>query len=1088
MFQVCGDPNNDTCKEWMTAQSCDTGQVCENGNCVTDCTDECKQAGDRRCIPDPLKEGFEICGDYNQDDCLDWGQQTDCPAGQTCDTQTATCSDECQDDCAKEQRICEGNGYRVCGYYDADPCLDWSGITDCASFETCNEQTGRCEISCSDECPTEGDRRCSTDGYDTCGDFDSDPCLEWGGHVACETGFKCDGGECVEDCQDDCDENERVCTDNTHFKVCGNYDADPCREWSDIEECDVANGERCDNGVCTTEECQNECDESGVKECIGDLSGWHECGNYDADDCLEWSTVTDCGVGHICDPVTAECVISCSNECDTLEERECFENGWHECGQFDPDSCLEWSGVTPCGDGEACNEDTAQCEIVCDDDCTVVDSHQCSGDGYDICGDYDADPCLEWGGHVTCPAGTTCSIGECLVDCIDECTQAQVGLPICDDHDNGFRVCGEYDEDDCLDLSDITYCAYNEECQDGDCVVICTDECPGINEVECIMGENAWHKCGEFDGDPCLEWGTPTDCQAGTEMCYRGNCITTTPITVLINEILYDDEGIDGEREFIELYGPGGASLDNFSVEGVNGANGQIYMTIPLDGYTLPSNGHFVIATSIADAETAAQRDMTHGSGNLLQNDHDNVRVMYAGVIVIDALGYGDFSGGGTFVGEGQPAAAANYNTPPYDPPYTPCLSRWVWHNDTDDNSQDFWKRTICTPGWEGYGDVVWKSFVYGGSSTPAIDTSGNVYTVGDNGYLRKTNSAGARVYARFGLDLTTSIALSYDEQTLYVGSTSGLLALVASTGLAEAGWTVPAAGYEIHSSPAVGIDGTIYFGTRGDGFYAVNPDGSEKWNYPHGNAMDSSPALGDIGPAGEEYVVFGMESALGGFIVAIDVEDSDPPAWVVTTDAACNSSPAIGVDGTVYIGCDDGLLHGLDGKTGDPIADFPVSVAEGNNVTSTLVEGCSPTTVPEAGGGDIVYMTSHATGTSWVGNIYIYISKGGDLDNAWMAPETNSSITVGHDGSFLFHSGKYLYCYSLAGMMEWGIGVSVSSSGSIVSSPVIGPNGVVYLLETWGGSNGGYLWAIQGHAYLGDFSGSFPKFRGNKANQGQGY
>jgi hypothetical protein len=71
---------------------------------------------------------------------------------------------------------------------------------------------------------------------------------------------------------------------------------------------------------------------------------------------------------------------------------------------------------------------------------------------------------------------------------------------------------------------------------------------------------------------------------------------------------------------------------------------------------------------------------------------------------------------------------------------------------------------------------------------------------------------------------------------------------------------------------------------------------------------------------------------------------------------------------------------------------------------------------------------------------------------------------------------------------MEWGVRVPVSSSGSIISSPVIGPDGVVYLLETWSGADGGYLWAIQGHADLFNGAGSYPKFRGDLANSGWGF
>ncbi len=1132
MYQVCGDPDNDTCKEWMGAQTCPTGQVCLDGECVgactddcslgqrecygngwrqcgnwdtddclewstvTDCptgqtcdpatgqcvvacTDECNQAGDRRCIPEPTEEGYEICGNYDADTCLEWGQRTLCPSGETCDSATATCSSDCTDDCNEGQRICDGNGYRVCGYYDADPCLDWSGITNCASYETCNPDNGRCEISCSDECPSQGDKRCSTDGYDTCGDYDIDPCLEWGGHVACPSGYKCDGGACVEDCQDECTEGERIC-DGAGYRVCGDYDTDSCLDWSAIYPC--GSGEVCDGGVCSRE-CQNECSTEGEKECFG--NGWRECGEYDLDDCLDWSETHPCGVGQICDPATVTCVDACSDECTPAGERECYGNGWRECGYYDSDSCLDWSSVNPCGSGQVCNPDTVTCVDDCFDECYEVDARQCFGDGYDVCGYWDADSCMEWGGHVACPGGTTCSDGQCQTVCSDECTQA--GETVCDG--NGYRVCGEYDTDSCLDWSGITYCAYNERCENGVCVVLCTDECAAIGERICEDGEV--RVCEKPTGSPCLAWSDKIPCGVD-EMCYLGSCISSTPPSVLINEILYDDEGNDGEFEYIELYGPAGVSLDNFAVVGINGANGQPYMTIPLDGYALPSDGHFVIATSIADPVLAAERDLTQGSGNLLQNDHDNLRVVYAELIVTDALGYGDFTGGGTFVGEGTAAEEANY-----DDPYMYCLSRGAGHYDSDDNSVDFWKRTVCTPGWEGPGGQVWPAvFVYGGTSTPAVDSLGNIYTADEWGWPTKTTPVGSREYNTLpDEDLTSSFAVSPDEATLYAGSVSGLYAIEAATGYTAAGWpaTVPASGYEVHSSPAVGSDGTVYFGTRGDGFYAVNPDGTVKWQYPTTDWVDSSPAVGFIGPLVEEYVVFGVGGTTGGEIVAIDVVDAaaDPlnvaAAWTQSTGGGCNGSPAIGVDGNVYIGCDDGMLYGLEGATGNPLADFPVSVALGTTVDSTLVDGCSPATIPEATAGDIIYMTSHAAGTD-VGNLYLYLSDGGALATGWILPGDNSSVTVGADGSYLVHSGDILFCFSLAGLMEWGVQIPVSSSGSIVSSPVIGPDGVVYLLETWSGSDGGYLWAIQGHANLYTGTGSYPKFRGDLANSGWGF
>ncbi|RLB63170.1 MAG: hypothetical protein DRI90_07470, partial [Deltaproteobacteria bacterium] len=57
---------------------------------------------------------------------------------------------------------------------------------------------------CVDEC-TSG-ARCAGLGWEECGDFDDDSCLEWGNATPCETGTHCEGaGECVPGADPDAD-------------------------------------------------------------------------------------------------------------------------------------------------------------------------------------------------------------------------------------------------------------------------------------------------------------------------------------------------------------------------------------------------------------------------------------------------------------------------------------------------------------------------------------------------------------------------------------------------------------------------------------------------------------------------------------------------------------------------------------------------------------------------------------------------------------------------------------------------------------------------------------------------------------------
>lgn len=51
-----------------------------------------------------------------------------------------------------------------------------------------------------------------------------------------------------------------------------------------------------------------------------------------------------------------------------------------------------------------------------------------------------------------------------------------------------------------------------------------------------------------------------------------------------------------------------------------------------------------------------------------------------------------------------------------------------------------------------------------------------------------------------------------------------------------------------ITSSPAVGCDGVIYFGSVDGRLYALNQDGAEKWVLQVGDEITASPAIGRDG------------------------------------------------------------------------------------------------------------------------------------------------------------------------------------------------------------------------------------------------
>ena len=154
----------------------------------------------------------------------------------------------------------------------------------------------------------------------------------------------------------------------------------------------------------------------------------------------------------------------------------------------------------------------------------------------------------------------------------------------------------------------------------------------------------------------------------------------------VISELLYDASNTDNGNVFVELFGSPGTPLDGLLLEGVNGSDGSIYRSVVLAG-VIPADGVFLIgddsgdgSTFVSDADLVREIDF--------QNGPDSV-VLRNGDTVLDALGYGDFTGQ-VFAGEGDAA------------PDVPAGGSLARHNallDTNNNFNDFMVLDLATPG-----------------------------------------------------------------------------------------------------------------------------------------------------------------------------------------------------------------------------------------------------------------------------------------------------------------------------------------------------------------------------------------------------
>ena len=154
----------------------------------------------------------------------------------------------------------------------------------------------------------------------------------------------------------------------------------------------------------------------------------------------------------------------------------------------------------------------------------------------------------------------------------------------------------------------------------------------------------------------------------------------------VISEVLYDAVGTDNGYVFVELFGTPGTSLNGLFLEGVNGSDGNVYSSIALSG-VIPGDGVFVVGDDVGDGTTLV------GNVDLVlnvdyQNGPDSVVLRDANG-VLDALGYGDFTGG-VFAGEGHAAP---------DVPGGYSLARANPLLDSNDNLADFISLDVPSPG-----------------------------------------------------------------------------------------------------------------------------------------------------------------------------------------------------------------------------------------------------------------------------------------------------------------------------------------------------------------------------------------------------
>jgi len=302
--------------------------------------------------------------------------------------------------------------------------------------------------------------------------------------------------------------------------------------------------------------------------------------------------------------------------------------------------------------------------------------------------------------------------------------------------------------------------------------------------------------------------------------------------------------------------------------------------------------------------------------------------------------------------------------------------------------------------------------------SSPAIASDGtvyfgcsdhNIYALYPNGTLKWKYETGSQVLS--------SPAIG-DDETIYCGShDTYLYALYPNNGTVK--WKFPT-GYYVRVSPCIADDGTIYCVSRDGYLYAVYPNGTMKWNT--NVHAGTSPTIGQDGTvyAGwkELYAVNPTDGSVkwtfdpgsdrtiqggtpcnsvdgtiyfgtsdGGEIIAVNPDGTEKWRKQIGT---CESAPAIGEDGTVYVGSRHnmyGYLHAI-GPLDPNAPTAPVIKGETNGIAGEEYQYTFKSTSPLGR------------------EVYYYIDWSDNTVSDWFGPfSSGEEITESHSW---YYEGNY--------------------------------------------------------------------------------
>lgn len=330
---------------------------------------------------------------------------------------------------------------------------------------------------------------------------------------------------------------------------------------------------------------------------------------------------------------------------------------------------------------------------------------------------------------------------------------------------------------------------------------------------------------------------------------------------------------------------------------------------------------------------------------------------------------------------------------------------------------------------------------------------------------------------------ISADAAVTADGRTIYAASHDGKLYAIGDDGRRR--WAFDAGG-KIWSSPAIGADGTVYFGSDADRLCAVGPSGEEKWRLSTAKPavkgdkveggrydVDTSPALladgtvvvvchadilavrpdtgalawsFDAGMGAKAFAspALGVDGTIyvgtqGDRFFALDAHGK--PRWSLDTGGDNDGTPAVADDGTVFFGSDDGFVRAV-----APGGALRWQRALGGAIRAPIAVGHDGTVFASTYG-EVPFLAA-LDGSTGAERWRFHTAPG---EGAFYGVQSGALVDA---EGYVYFGGRdhFVYCLSPDGELVW----KLETGDQVDAGPAIGPDGTLYV-----GSDDGKLYAF---------------------------